>query len=71
VTWQRLPVTQIAHVRIVAFSEGVTEDLEEALRDIQQQGLTAMILDLRSNPGGLLCEAVGRQASSWKAATCS
>jgi carboxyl-terminal processing protease len=59
VFWQQLPGTQIAHVRIVAFSKGVTEDLEKALREIQQQGLTGIILDLRSNPGGLLSEAVG------------
>ena len=59
VTWQRLPGTQIAHVRIVAFSEGVTEDLKQALSEIEQQGMTGIILDLRSNPGGLLSEAVG------------
>jgi carboxyl-terminal processing protease len=59
VDWQRLPGTQIAHVRIVAFSKGVTEDLKKALTEIQQQGITGIILDLRSNPGGLLSEAVG------------
>jgi carboxyl-terminal processing protease len=59
VSWQRLPGTQIAHVRIVAFSQGVTEDLEKALSGIQQQGMAGIILDLRSNPGGLLSEAVG------------
>jgi len=59
VAWQRLPGTQIAHVRIVAFSEGVTENLKKALGEIQQQGLAGIILDLRSNPGGLLSEAVG------------
>jgi carboxyl-terminal processing protease len=59
VFWQQLPGTQIAHVRIVAFSQGVTEDLKKALGEIEQQGLTGIILDLRSNPGGLLSEAVG------------
>jgi len=59
VSWQRLPGTQIAHVRIVAFSKGVTEDVKTALSELQQQGLTGIILDLRSNPGGLLSEAVG------------
>jgi len=59
VVWQRLPGTQIAHVRIVAFSQGVTDDLRKALGEIEQQGLTGVILDLRSNPGGLLSEAVG------------
>ena len=59
VTWQWLPGTQTAHLRIVAFSHGVTEDLKKALGEIQQEGLTGIILDLRSNPGGLLSEAVG------------
>jgi carboxyl-terminal processing protease len=59
VFWQQLPGTQIAHVRIVAFSKGVTDDLRQALGEIKQRGLAGIILDLRSNPGGLLSEAVG------------
>ena len=59
VVWQQLPGTQVAHVRIVAFSQGVTQDLRKALSDLQQQGMRGIILDLRSNPGGLLDEAVG------------
>ncbi len=59
VVWQKLPGTEIAHVRIVAFSQGVTDDLKKALREIQQEGLSGIILDLRSNPGGLLNEAIG------------
>jgi carboxyl-terminal processing protease len=59
VTWQQLPSTTIAHVRISAFSEGVTQDLKDTLAEIQSQGVTGLVLDLRSNPGGLLGEAVG------------
>ncbi len=59
VTWQRLPGTTIAHVRIVAFSAGVTEALKQSLQQIQAQGMTGIILDLRNNPGGLLDEAIG------------
>lgn len=59
VTWQRLPGTSIAHLRIAAFNAGATKDLEKALTEIQQSGITGIILDLRSNPGGLLNEAVG------------
>lgn len=59
VTWQRLPGTTVAHVRIAAFSQGVTNDLQKALTDIEQQGPTGLILDLRNDPGGLLDEAVG------------
>jgi len=59
VTWQQLPGTTIAHVRVASFSQGVTSDLQQALREVQQHQLTGVILDLRNNPGGLLDEAVG------------
>jgi carboxyl-terminal processing protease len=58
VDWVRLPGTRVAHVRIVAFSNGVTKSLRKALMKIQQEDLTGLILDLRNNPGGLLDEAV-------------
>jgi carboxyl-terminal processing protease len=59
VTWLRLPGTTLAYVRISAFSEGATEDLEKALEEIQAEEITGLIVDLRNNPGGLLSEAVG------------
>ena len=58
VTWQRLPATPIAQIRIAIFSKGVTKDLRKALLDIQREKLGAIILDLRNNPGGLFDEAV-------------
>jgi carboxyl-terminal processing protease len=58
VTWQFVPGTSVAHVRIAGFSQGVSKDLQVALTDIHKQGGTAIILDLRDNPGGLLDEAV-------------
>jgi carboxyl-terminal processing protease len=59
VVWAQLPGSDVAHLRIVAFSQGVTDDLKQALTEIQHQGLTGIVLDLRNNPGGLLSEAVG------------
>jgi carboxyl-terminal processing protease len=59
VSWQRLPGTDLAHVRIAMFSEGETPDLRKALLEIKRQGLRGIILDLRNNPGGVLEEAVG------------
>lgn len=58
VTWHQLPGTAVAHLRIAAFSKGVTDDLKGALQEIQEQALDGLILDLRDNPGGLLEEAV-------------
>ncbi len=59
VAWGQVPGTDVALVRIVSFSDGVTKDLENALTEVQAQGLSAVILDLRNNPGGLLSEAIG------------
>jgi len=58
VTWQQLPGTMVVHVRIAEFSQGVTNDLQQALTALEQQGLMHVVLDLRNNPGGLLNEAV-------------
>jgi carboxyl-terminal processing protease len=54
-----IPGTKIAHLRLAAFSQGVTKDLQNSLKQINDQGAQGIILDLRNNPGGLLDEAVG------------
>ncbi len=58
VTWHLLPGTTVAHLRIATFSKGVATDLRRALTDVERNGATELILDLRNNPGGLLDEAV-------------
>ena len=58
VTWAKIPGTTLADVRLVGFSQGVSNDLQKALAQIKQQGLTGIVLDLRNNPGGLLSESV-------------
>ena len=59
VEWQRLPGTNAAHMRIAGFSQGVAEQVRQALTEVENQGLTAIILDLRDNPGGVFQEAIG------------
>jgi len=59
VTWHRVPGTQIAHMHISNFSKGVAEDLRNSLLQIQDKGLTRLVLDLRNSPGGILQEAIG------------
>ncbi len=58
VTWHQLPGTTIAHLRIASFDKGASTQLDSALADLKAQGATAIILDLRDNPGGLLDEAI-------------
>jgi carboxyl-terminal processing protease len=59
VTWRLLPGTTVAHVRITSFSEHVSSDLQTALAAAQKAGASAIVLDLRNNPGGLLDQSVG------------
>lgn len=58
VSWRRLPGSQVADVRIAAFDDHMSDDLRAALREIRQQKLKGLVLDLRDNPGGVLNEAV-------------
>jgi carboxyl-terminal processing protease len=47
----------IGYVRIIQFGEKTSDDLGVALRKLTGQGMKALILDLRDNPGGLLEQA--------------
>src|SRR5437879_12880632 len=49
---------KIGYVRLVQFGEKTSDDLEAALKKLRGQGMQALILDLRWNPGGLLEQAV-------------
>lgn len=49
---------KIGYVRIVQFNEPTAEDLAKSLDELQKQGMQALVLDLRNNPGGLLNSAV-------------
>lgn len=49
---------KIGYVRLIQFGEKTSDDLEKAIRKMKSEGMQAMILDLRWNPGGLLNQAV-------------
>jgi carboxyl-terminal processing protease len=49
---------RIGYVRLIQFNEPTAEELSKALDELQKQGMQALILDLRNNPGGLLNSAV-------------
>ncbi len=48
----------IGYIRIAEFGDRTGDELEAALGRLKAQGMKALILDLRMNPGGLLDEAV-------------
>lgn len=52
------PVTDIAYIRIREFTALTRDQLEPLLEEVQGSGVRGLILDLRSNPGGLLATTV-------------
>jgi carboxyl-terminal processing protease len=64
-----IPTHSVAHafmvqpgvglVRISSFTGTTTSELDDALQKLKGLGMERLILDLRSNPGGLLDQAVG------------
>lgn len=49
---------EIGYIRIVSFGMDTNDELEEALKRLEKDGMKKLILDLRGNPGGLLPQAV-------------
>ena len=49
---------KIGYVYVAHFHERTVEDLKERIEGLQQQGLRALIVDLRFNSGGLLSSSV-------------
>ncbi len=48
----------IGYIQLAQFSHGASDLITEAADELFEQGAKSLILDLRSNPGGLLSEAV-------------
>jgi len=49
---------RVGYVRITQFNVPTADDLAKKLDELEKQGMQALILDLRYNPGGLLNSAV-------------
>jgi carboxyl-terminal processing protease len=49
---------KIGYLRITQFNEPTAQELNQKLNELQAQGMQALIVDLRYNPGGLLTSAV-------------
>ena len=48
----------IGYVRIIRFAQTTGEELEKAIFTLRAQGMKSLLIDLRSNSGGLLNQAV-------------
>ena len=48
----------VGYIKITKFSKTANYDFVRALKDLKQEGMQSLILDLRGNPGGLLDAAI-------------
>jgi carboxyl-terminal processing protease len=58
VTYSSMLENNTGYIRLDGFMENAAIEVREALLDLKQKGASSLILDLRSNPGGLVREAV-------------
>ena len=49
----------VGYIRITSFNEDTAKDFQNKYRELEQQGMKGLVLDLRDNPGGLLRSGVG------------
>ncbi|MGD9691621.1 MAG: S41 family peptidase [Phycisphaerales bacterium] len=56
--WFVDPDSRIGYVRLTQFTDDTTAHFDEAVRQMREKGLNALVLDLRFNPGGLLSQSV-------------
>ncbi len=49
---------KIGYIRLEQFGENTPQEFEDALVKLEGQGMQALVIDLRNNPGGLLDSAV-------------
>ena len=57
-TWTMIPGTDVALIRMTQFSANLNDEMFAALASAKAAGATALILDVRNNPGGLLQQAI-------------
>jgi carboxyl-terminal processing protease len=59
VEWRMLEEADgVGYIRIMLFSDRTNTELMDALEDLQDQGMTDLVLDLRGNGGGLFDAAI-------------
>jgi carboxyl-terminal processing protease len=47
---------QVGYLRLGQFNQGASARVARAVRELQQQGIRGLVLDLRGNPGGFVSE---------------
>ncbi|MEM7347565.1 MAG: S41 family peptidase, partial [Chloroflexota bacterium] len=56
--WTIVPGTDVALIRLTQFSANLNDNLIEIYDELEAEGVSSVIVDVRNNPGGLLDQAV-------------
>jgi len=59
ITSEVIEGTSIGYIKLDTFSSTVSNQMDDALEELKNQGMTSLILDLRYNAGGFLSAAEG------------
>ncbi|MEO0534644.1 MAG: carboxyl-terminal processing protease CtpC [Cyanobacteria bacterium P01_A01_bin.123] len=57
-SYEEGPEGGVGYIRLTQFSANAAAEMQEAIEDLESQGVTGYILDLRANPGGLLYSSI-------------
>ncbi len=52
------PIGDVGYIRLTQFSAQASKEMRDAIKDLEKDGVTGYVLDLRSNPGGLLYSSI-------------
>lgn len=55
---EETPIGKIGYIRLTQFSSHASEEMAQAIRESEEKKVQGYILDLRSNPGGLLYASI-------------
>jgi carboxyl-terminal processing protease len=55
---QNTPAEKVGYIRLTQFSANAAQEMRAAIKALEAQQVTGYVLDLRSNPGGLLYSSV-------------
>ena len=51
-------VGKVGYIRLTTFNEHAAKDMQEAIESQEKEGVVGYVMDLRSNPGGLLYSSI-------------
>jgi carboxyl-terminal processing protease len=57
-SYQKTPAGGVGYIRLNQFSANAAPEMRNAIQDLEKQQVTGYVLDLRSNPGGLLYASI-------------